>query len=104
MKANLKFEYLHRDEGNYKIFGTVIFTNPENISPEEAKTLIEEHLIDQQFFYPKEIKIPLFNEHNGIGIYFSDWYEFWQISTTNERSTDPRTIQALIKDLKKIFF
>ena len=95
----LKFEYLHRDEGNYKIFGTIILHNPKKISAEKVDMLIKENLIDQQYFYPKEVKIPLFKEHNGIGIYFSDWYEYGQISATHEKPTDIRTIQSFIKDL-----
>ncbi|MEP6261457.1 MAG: hypothetical protein ABJ092_07760 [Gillisia sp.] len=99
---NLKFEYLHRDEGNYKIYGVVIFRNPENITIAEAEASIKANLIDQQYFYPKEMKIPLFNQHSEIGVYFTDWYEYWQISVTNEKSSEPRTIKAFIKDLEKV--
>ena len=99
---NLKFEYLHRDEGNYKTFGVIILSNPENISMDEADATIKANLIDQQYFYPKEAKIPLFNEHNGIGICFSDWYEYGQITATDEKPTDRRTIQEFIRDLEKV--
>lgn len=99
---NLEFEYIHRDEGNYKIFGSIIFANPSNISPEEANEIIKDKLIDEQYFYPKDAKIPLFNVHSGTGIYFSDWYEYLEVSPTNTSSTDKRTIEVFIKDLEKI--
>ncbi len=99
-KHNLKFEYLHRDDGNYKIFGSIIFANPSCISPEEANEIIKNKLIDEQYFYPKDAKIQLFNEHSGIGVYFSDWYEYLQVSTINTSTTDKRTIEEFIKDLE----
>lgn len=48
--SNIEFHNLHRDEGNYKIHGSIIFKNPGLLSPAEATTLIKEKLIDGEFF------------------------------------------------------
>ncbi|MBL0325691.1 MAG: hypothetical protein IPP61_10995 [Cytophagaceae bacterium] len=51
----IQFNYLHRDSGNYKIFGDLIFSNPENLDIQEIIALIKEHLIDGQYFYPENL-------------------------------------------------
>ena len=38
---NLKFHYLYRDAGNYKQFGSVVLSNPTNLSPETASNFIK---------------------------------------------------------------
>ena len=32
LESNLKFEYLYRDAGNYKQYGSMVFDNPTRIS------------------------------------------------------------------------
>ena len=99
-KNNILFQYLHRDEGNYKTYGEIIFTNKENVSPEEAERILREKLIDFEFFYPLENGIPLFPEHSG-SLYFSDWYEFQQFSVTNEEPTDSRDLKTILIQFQK---
>lgn len=55
---NIKFSYLYRDAGNYKIYGEVIFSNPECLSIEELQQLIISKLIDKQWFYAKDWNLP----------------------------------------------
>lgn len=102
MKAqnNLKFEFLHRDEGNYKLFGSITLSNPKGISPAEATAVLKEKLIDREYFYPKDYGIPLFQEHTGI-TFFSDWYEFDQFSISEEAPTDSRTVEEFIQTFAK---
>lgn len=99
--SNLKLEYLHRDESNYKIFGSAVFKNPNGIEPEQATAMLKERLIDTDFFYPEDASIPLFQEHARIGNYFSGWYEFDQFSISEEIPSDPRAIEEFIEGLKK---
>ncbi len=94
--SNLEFHYLHRDEGNYKIHGSIIFKNPHQLSPADATKLFSQKLIDGEYFYPKEVKIPIFEEHSGLGDSFTDWYEFSQFSLTEKTPTDPRTIEDIL--------
>ncbi len=94
--SNLEFQYLHRDEGNYKIHGSVIFKNPQKIKPSEATELIKAGLIDGEYFYPKEAKIPLFEEHKEDSEFFTDWYEFDKFSFTDENVSDSRSLKEFI--------
>lgn len=95
--TNLEFEYLHRDEGNYKIHGSIILRNSQQLTPSKATALINEKLIDSQYFYPKDAKISPFKEHTGIGTLFTDWYEFSQFSMTAKSPTDPRSIEDFLQ-------
>ncbi len=97
---NLKFEYLHRDGGNYKIFGSIIIKNIDKISPSKATLLLEKKLIDAEYFYPKMAKIPLFEEHTKDSEFFTDWYEFDKFSFTDETASDSRSIIEFINSFE----
>lgn len=88
LENNLKFEYLYRDAGNYKQYGKMVFENPDNISPENATSLILKHLIDGQFFYPDKIKVPRVEAYEFDPELDIDWYEFEKFSITNEIKTE----------------
>ncbi len=96
--SNLEFHYLHRDEGNYKIYGSIIFKNPHQLSANEATELIKEKLIDSQYFYPKDLNIPVFEEHPGLKYSFTDWYEFSQFITTNKTPTDSQSFEDFLNN------
>lgn len=93
---NIKFEYLHRDEGNYKIFGEQIFRNEQNHTIEEVTKEFQSKLIDQEYFYPLSVQVPLFAEHKRIGQDFTDWYEFHQFSFTKEEPSAKRSIEEFL--------
>lgn len=98
-KKNISFQYLHRDEGNHKIFGEIVFGNEEGSTPEEAANILRKKLIDSEFFYPKENGVLLFPEHSGL-LYFSDWYEFEKLSKTAEEPTDKRDLSYFLSNFK----
>ncbi len=98
--GNLKFEYLHRDGGNYKIFGSIIIENIHKMLPSKATTLLEKMLIETKYFYPKEAKIPLFEEHNIDSKFFTDWYEFDKFSFTDETPSDSRSLKEFINSFE----
>ena len=54
LSNNIRFSYLYRDYGNYKLFGATIFSNPENLSVSEIEVRIKAKLIDGEFFNPEE--------------------------------------------------
>lgn len=97
--SNLDFNYFHRDEGNYKIYGSIIFKNPHQLSVNQSTELIKEKLIENQYFYPKDVNIPVYAEHRGLGIFFSDWYEYIKPSLTEYSPSDPRAIEVFLKSL-----
>lgn len=100
LKKNISFQYLHRDEGNYKSFGEIVFSNKESLTPEKAERIIRKKLIDSEFFYPAEIGIPLFLEHTS-SLYFSDWYEFEKFSYTTAEPTDSRDLRIFLSQFKE---
>jgi hypothetical protein len=55
---NIKFNYLYRDSANYKKYGFVIFTNPDDIELSEIEVLIRSKLNDGEWFYADEWGLP----------------------------------------------
>jgi hypothetical protein len=73
---NIKFNYLYRDAANYKKYGSVIFSNPDNIELSEIEILIRSKLIDGQWFYADEWGLPeLFGETFDYRV-DPIWHEF----------------------------
>jgi len=99
-KFNIKFNYLYRDAGNYKIFGCVIFSNQKKIDLERIELEIKDNLIDKEFFYPLDCKIPVLN-FDGINEEISDvWYEFENVEFTDEHVTDNKSIEEFLLGLQ----
>lgn len=101
---NIKFNYLYRDAGNYKINGSIIFPNPENLSVIELEKEIRSCLIDSEFFDPHDFYIPKLELSDFP--YDSEldhsWHEFDSIEETDDVTTDNRSIQGFIALATKI--
>jgi len=84
---NIKFSYLYRDAANYKNYGEVIFSNPENISTQEATNTIENYRDMFIFFSTSDLEIPdlHFESHNDDDVEF---HEFESFEATNDAPTD----------------
>jgi hypothetical protein len=93
MSKFIRFNYLYRDSGNYKKFGSKLFLNPDQLTLEEIELKIRANLIDQEYFYPDQVGIRKFKFHRYLDD--SYWYEFKSIEGLE--STDP-----FKKDLKSI--
>lgn len=74
MSEIVKFNYLHRDSGNWKKFGCKRFSNPEKLPLQEIETKIRQNLIDGMYFYPEKVGIKKFKFHRFCDDY--SWYEF----------------------------
>jgi len=98
-KTNIQFHYLYRDAGNYKNFGSIIFSNPEFISIETLKEQIRSVLIDGEFINHKKAGIPalFFPKKNSDD---HSWHEFENIEETDEAPTDVRTINEFLTSLR----
>jgi len=80
--ANIQFNYLYRDGGNYKKYGSVILANPTALSLHELTSLIRNKLIDQTWFYAADFGVPdlipnTFNPETD-----PTWHEFENIEFT----------------------
>jgi hypothetical protein len=82
--ANIQFNYLYRDGGNYKKYNSVIFTNPTNISLTELSNLIQSKLIDETWFYAEQWNLPDLRPETFAPDTDPTWHEFESIVYTDE--------------------
>jgi len=97
MATNIRFNYLYRDSGNYKKFGHRDYSNPENLTIEDAERQLRELLISTEFFYPEQAGIPKFRFHRYLDDY--SWYEFESLELVEGRKCR-EGISDLINKLK----
>lgn len=93
---NIRFSYLYRDAGNYKLYGQVVFVNPENIALEEIRNRINAHLIDGEFFEAKKWGVPELKFENYLPELDHNWCEFEEIASSSLEITDERTIAEFL--------
>jgi hypothetical protein len=82
--ANIKFNYLYRDAGNYKNFGFVIFRNLTNLSLSEFEDFLTLRLIGEQYFYADEWHIPDLHSGTWNNKFDHTFHEFESIEYTSE--------------------
>ena len=98
---NIEFSYLYRDAGNFKSFGTVVFTNKNQTSLEKLNEMIKQRLIDEIYFDALNASVPslFFDDYDDELDH--DWHEFECISEveTMPNDADARDISAFISTL-----
>ena len=99
-RSNVKFNYLYRDAANYKVWGSIIFSNPENISIAEVEATMKKNLIDGDCFDPKEWNIPALSFADYDSFLDHDWNEYYSLEKTSEKETDKKTVSEFLKGLK----
>lgn len=98
-ELNLKLNYRYRDAGNYKQFGSVIFSNENRLSIEEATQLIREKLISEEFFVPKNWNLPPLHFHPHDPELDHDYHEFESWEETWEMPTDQRDVHEFLRKI-----
>ena len=95
MPTNIKFNYLYRDAGNYKQFGNIILSNPNNISIDLVTDIIRKNLIDGEFFEAGKWGVPslFFDTKNEDD---HEWHEFENIEITQEPPYSGSAIEDLL--------
>ncbi|GAA4411242.1 hypothetical protein GCM10023187_36780 [Nibrella viscosa] len=81
---NIKFEYMYRDAGNYKLYNTCVLTNRFHKPVDELETRIRKSLIDEEYFNPVKCKIPKLEFPDNDDDLDHNWHEFLSISSTDE--------------------
>ena len=99
-QPNLKLNYRYRDAGNYKQFGSVVFSNSSNLSLDEATKLIQEKLISSEFFVPKEWKLPSLHLHPYDPELDHEYHEFENWELTDDAPTDKREALLFVKEIQ----
>lgn len=95
-KLNINFNYLYRDAGNFKQFGSVIFPNPNNLSVVEVDNILRSRLIDEEYFHHTKFGVPsLFFKKRNVDDH--NWHEYENIEVTDKNPTDKRTIEEFLK-------
>lgn len=94
---NIKFNYLYRDGGNYKTFGSVIFANPDNVEIDAIANAIQSRLIDACWFYAEEWKLPNLRP-TGLQDTDPTWHEFESVEYTQQPANTVGGIIPLIEN------
>jgi len=100
---NIRFEYLYRDAGNFKKWGEIIFSNPNNIDIELVESMAKKVLIDESYFVANKANIPdLHFEHYNEQLDHG-WHEMHTFQSTNETPNDQhqRTIDEFFHSLQE---
>jgi hypothetical protein len=94
---NIKFSYLYRDAANYKVYGSVVFSNPEKLSLPEIETQIRAKLIDGEFFDPVEWNVPRLQILPLDEELDHAWNEFESIEESDEEPNAGMSIEAFLR-------
>ena len=100
MSEVIRFNYLHRDSGNWKKFGSKLFSNPEQLTIEEIAQTIRENLIDQEYFYPDQVGIKKFKFHRYSDDY--SWYEFESVEILENANPQRKELESIGSFLEKL--
>jgi hypothetical protein len=99
---NIRFEYLYRDAGNFKNWGEVVFSNPNQLKVKFVMEMAEEALIDRAYFVASkacvpDLKFAQYDEELDHG-----WHEAYAFILTDDAPNDPqgRSIEKFIEWLR----
>lgn len=101
-KSNIKFNYLYRDAGNYKVWGFEIFENSNLLSLDIIEPAIRTSLIDGEFFDPKFWKVRQLKHEDWVPELDHTWNEFESIEYTNQEPTISVSIDQFLSNISKI--
>lgn len=102
LRNNIKFNYLYRDAGNYKVWGYEVFTNPQSIELIAIEEKIRKALIDEEFFDPQYWKVKRLKHEDWIPELDHTWNKYDSIEYTNESPTLPISMSEFIELISKI--
>lgn len=101
---NVKFNYLYRDGANYKSWGEVVFTNPEQLTVDEIETRLTGAFLLDNLFIASQVSVPeKFLFVSGKFTKFDHCYhEFDNVEICQEDPTDDlnRSITDFLKDVE----
>lgn len=98
---NIRFSYLYRDYGYYKLFGESIFSNPEKLDLAEIDHRIKSRLIDGEFFNPEAWGIVRLSFENHDYEQDHDWHEYDGVELIEDVKTNVISISEFLNAIKK---
>jgi hypothetical protein len=104
--SNVEFTYFYRDGGNYKKFGRVVFTNPDQIACGTIEEALTEAFLEDGLFIADQARVPdVFLFANGK-LSFDDhcYHEFDTVRPTGEGPTDEqmRSITDFVSEITAV--
>ncbi len=100
-KNNIKFNYLYRDGGNFKVWGCEIFSNPDSIETDNIEARIKQSLIDGEFFDPEKWGVSRLKFDDWVPKLDHTWNEYDSIEITNEEPTIHYSINQFLEVIRK---
>ena len=103
--SNVEFSYLYRDGGNYKKFGRVVFSNPEQLSPEALEIELRQVFWEDDLFIASQIRVPEVFLYSDGKLSSDDhcYHEFGGLRATEELANDKhnRSISAFLAEVAR---
>lgn len=98
---NPRLNYLYRDAGNYKTYGSVIFKASNRRSISHLQALMEEALIEREYFVAKDVGVPDLRPAVLDSSMDHDWHEVESLDECGEPPDDRfgRTIDEFIESM-----
>ena len=105
MPVNVKFNYLYRDAGNYKCWGSVVFANPDKMTVQKIEKRLKTSLFQRELFIASQIAVPqvfLYAENNAKQDDHC-FHEFESVELTKQKPNDllNRTIKHLVEQIEE---
>jgi hypothetical protein len=90
MNKNIQFEYLYRDGANYKAWGTIVFSNPDELSVSEIDKRLRRAFNSDSQFVADQIEIPEIFLYRDGSLTSDDhcFHEYDRVELTDDAVTD----------------
>ena len=85
---NVRFKYLYRDAGNFKNWGSVVFTNTSNLDVVTLEAKLTKMLIDQEFFVAEDVAVPDLHFEQDVIELDHEWHQFHSFEECESEPTD----------------
>jgi hypothetical protein len=87
---NIEFRYLYRDGSNYKKHGRVVFSNPDQLTPESVGKALEKAFLTDGLFIARQVRLSeVFLYADGAFSYDDHCYhEFSSVRSTFDVPSD----------------
>lgn len=101
----VRLTYLYRDGSNYKSWGEVVFSNPEEVPLQQIEHRLRRTFDSDSIFAAHQLRLPeVFLYRDGVVTEFDHcFHEFYTVSYTDEIPNDTyrRTIMDLIEEVER---
>jgi len=102
---NMKFHYLYRDEGNYKKWAEVVFSNPDRLTVEATTKTLRDAFVQDGLFIAHQVRLPeaFFSVQGDATSDDHCFHEFDVVETSFETPNDKhaRSISQFIAEVKR---